>query len=238
MRNLLTVCAALVVILGIVSGNLWTELRAAREEIAALQERLGQPKASVARSEPAPTPPTAVSAPPAPPVAVQPPQPGPPPALLPPPRALVPVAPPERPIGQPTLTRPLIGNNAEERRADALEQSDRAATARVAAWNSALRFTPEQMQAVTAITAAELRRETEESLQITSRTGPLDARGAARLKVETVIRQHETLLRILEKSTPQLSLEQSDAMSAMFARWLTTNMGRAKAEEQAALSGN
>jgi len=135
------------------------------------------------------------------------------------------------------LTVPLGEGTPEERRSEALAQSDRTAASRVAAWNTALRLTPDQLQAINEITTGELRRETEESLQITSSTGPMDARSAARLKVETVTRQHQTLLRILEKATPQLTTEQSTRMSNMFESWLTANMARARAEEQAVLSG-
>lgn len=144
---------------------------------------------------------------------------------------------PERPLGLPTLTAPLAGNTDEERRVEALAQSDRTATSRVVAWNSALGLTPEQLQSLNAITTAELRRETEDSLQITSTAGPMDAQRSAQLKVDTVTRQHETLLRIHEKIAPELTPEQSTRMSTMFASWLRTNMARARAEEQAILSG-
>jgi hypothetical protein len=65
----------------------------------------------------------------------------------------------------------------------------------------------------------------------------MDPQSAARLKVETVTRQHETLLRIHEKMAPELTPEQSTRMSTMFASWLRSNMARARAEEQAVLSG-
>lgn len=247
MRNLLTICAALVVMLGIVSGNLWYELRSARQLVVDLQDQLAQAKIPVVQSAPVQPPPLTIEAPPARPVAVQlpeslpppPPPPPPPPAPRPAP-VFVPIPVPERPerpLGLPTLTAPLVGSTAEEQRVEALAQSDRTATARVAAWNTALNLTPEQLQELSAITTAELRRETEDSLQITSNTGPMDVQSSARLKVETVTRQHETLLRILEKMTPQLTPEQSTRMDTMFASWLRTNMARARAEEQAALSG-
>jgi hypothetical protein len=105
------------------------------------------------------------------------------------------------------------------------------------AWNTALNLTPEQLEVLNATTKAELQRETEESLQIMSGTGPMDALSAARLKIETVTRQHATLVRIHEKMVPQLKPDQSARMSAMFESWLRTNMARARAEEQAVLSG-
>jgi hypothetical protein len=238
MRNLLSVCAALVVMLGILSGNLWYELRSARQLVVDLQVELAQAKIPVVQAAPVvELAPLRVEAPPAAPVAVQPPESSPPPA----PRAEVVFVPlparPERPLGLPTLTAPLAGNTDEERRVEALAQSDRTATSRVVAWNSALGLTPEQLQSLNAITTAELRRETEDSLQITSTAGPMDAQRSAQLKVDTVTRQHETLLRIHEKIAPELTPEQSTRMSTMFASWLRTNMARARAEEQAILSG-
>lgn len=242
MRNLLTVCAALVAILGIVSGNLWHELRSARQQIADLEGELAQAKVPVVQAAPAPPPPpVTVEAPPAPPVAVQvpnPPTPLPAPDPASRPERVIVVRAPERPLGLPTLVAPLAGNTDEERRAEALAQSDRTAASRVASWNTALNFTPEQLQVLNEITAAELRRETEESLQITNNAGPMDARSAARLKVETVTRQYDTLQRILEKMTPQLTPEQSTRMSTMFSSWLRSNMARAQLEEQAVLSAN
>ena len=243
MRNLLTICAALVVMLGIVSGNLWYELRSARQLIVDLEGQLAQAKIPDVQSAPAqpppapvqPPPPT-IEAPPALPVAAQLPESLPPPP--PSPRVAVVLAPvPERPLGLPTLTAPLAGSTAEEQRVEALAQSDRTATARVVAWNTALNLTPEQLQVLNATAMAELRRETEESLQIMSGGAPMDALSTARLKVETVTRQHATLLRIHEKVAPQLSPEQSTRMGAMFESWLRTNMARARAEEQAVLSG-
>jgi hypothetical protein len=246
MRNLLTVCAALLVILGIVSGNLWNELRSARQQIVDLQDQLDQARIPVVQSAPVPAPPLPIEAPPIPAVAVQlpqslpPPPPAPPPPPPPPPApviVLVPTPAPDRVVGQPTLTRPLVGTNDQERRAEALAQSDRTAAARVAAWSTALNLTPEQLQVLNATTSTELRRETEDSLQITSSTGPMDALRTAQLKVETVTRQYETLTRIADQMAPQLTPEQSTRMRTMFSSWLTSNMARARAEEQAVLSG-
>jgi hypothetical protein len=253
MRNLLTACAALLVILGIVSGNLWNELRSARQQILALKDQLAQAKITVVQSAPAQappiqTPPTTIAAPPAPSVAAQLPEsrPLPPPAPplaptdRPAPRTVlvpVPVRAPERPLGLPTLTAPLVGSNDEERRVEALAQSDRTAAARVRAWSTVLNLTPEQLQVLNTTTMAELRRETEDSLRVTSTAGPMDPVSAAQLKVDTVNRQYGTLTRIADTMTPQLAPEQSTRMRTMFASWLTSNMARARAEEQAVLSG-
>jgi hypothetical protein len=230
--TLLKVCAALAVILGIVSGILWHDLRSARQQIADLQDQLTQSNISGARSAQVQALPPTIEAPSVPPVA----------APLPELRPPLPVAPrapaPPAPVVSASVRQPLIGATESERRADALMQSERTATARVRAWNTALNLTPEQLQALNAATTAELRRETEESLQIDDISGPMDAQTAARVKVETVTRQHETLVRILEKMKPQLTPEQSNRMGTMFDGWLTANMARARAEqERAAMSG-
>lgn len=238
MRKLLAVCAALVVMLAIVSGTLLIELRSARQQIVDLQGQLAEAKIPVVQPTLVQPPPSLpISAATTPPVAVQraeppPPLPAPPSPPVAPPREL-----PERPIALPTLTGPLAGNTPEEQRVEALAQSDRTATARVAAWNSAFNLTLEQLQELNAIARDELRRETEESLQISSNAAPMDARSSARLKVETVTRQHKTLLRIQEKMSPHLNPEQRTKMSERFASWLSTNMARARAEEEAVLSG-
>jgi hypothetical protein len=240
MRNLLTVCAALLVILGVVSGNLWNELRSARQQIVALQDQLATAAIPVVQSAPVQAVPLTIEVPPLPTAAVQLAEspPIPPPAQLPPPvRVFVPVTAPERPLGLPTLTQPLVGTNDEERRVEALAQSDRAAASRVASWNTALNLAPEQLQVLNATTTAELRRETEDSLQITSSTGSMDALRVAQLKVETVNRQYETLTRIADKMASELTPEQSTRMRNMFASWHTNNLARARAEEQAVLDG-
>jgi len=147
------------------------------------------------------------------------------------------VSTPERPLGLPTLTTPLAGRNDSERYAEALEQSDRTAISRVAAWNTALKLTPEQLKVLNETTIAALRRETEESLRITAIGTPVDAVGTARLKVETVGRQYDTLTRIADDMAPHLTADQRKGMVTMFDRWLATNMARARAEEQAVLTG-
>lgn len=243
MRNLLTACAALVVVLGLVSGNLWRELRSARQSNADLQNQLDQARIPVVQSAPVQPPPPPIEAPSVTPAVAQLPEiVAPPPPSAPPPATVfvpvpVPAVVPERPLGLPTLTIPLAEGTTEEQRIEAFAQSDRTAAARVTAWNSALNLTPEQLQVLNATATEELRRETEDSLRIMSGAAPMDSRSAARLKVETVTRQHETLLRIQERMTSQLTPEQSARLGNMFASWLRTNMARARAEEQAALSG-
>lgn len=239
-KTLLTVCIALVAILAIVSGSLWLDVRSARQRIDDLQNQIPQTKVADAKSAQVETPPATVSAPPAPPAAVQPSESRPPPPP-PAPRAepvIVPAPAPERPLGLPTLTRPLAGNNAEERRADAIVQSDLAATARVARWSTSLNLTPEQRQALDAIAIAELRKETDESLELASRSAPTDAASVARIKEDTINRQNETNLRILRAIAPQLKDEQTRALRTIFDNGHASRMAALRAErEQAASPG-
>lgn len=220
MRSLWVVFAALAVMLGIVSGNLWYELRSSRQQLAGLQNQLDQAGNSGAR--PALPPPSIQG--PAPPVTTRPPP-------VPP---MVPRAPASpRPVVSASVNQPLNGGTEQERRADALVQSDRTATARVRAWNTALNLNPEQLQALNEAAMAELRRETEESLEIDSRSGPMDAQAAARLKIETINRQHATNLRILERMTPRLTPEQGNRMRTMFDGWIRAQLARAERQQAA-----
>ena len=146
---------------------------------------------------------------------------------------------PPPPVVTASVRQPLVGATYEERRADALLQSDVTATARVRAWSTVLNLSPEQLQALSETAMAELRRETEESLEIDSRSGSMDAQAAAQLKVETLNRQHDTNLRILEKMTPHMSQEQSERMRLMFEAWVQPRLAAARAEqEQAAFPRN
>lgn len=235
MRSLLTVFAALVVILGIVSGNLWIELRSARQTIADQQDQLAQARIPVPRAVQIQVPTPTAQAPATAGVVQQLPTslpvlPLPQMLPMPPPRT----PPPPTPVVTASVSQPLAGNTDYERRNDALMQSDRTATARVQAWSTVLNLTPEQLRALNATTAAELRRETEESFDIDRRNGTMDTQTAARVKVETVTRQHETLVRIHEKMAPQLTPEQSNRMRTMFDSWLRTNMARARADQERA----
>jgi hypothetical protein len=252
-KTQLAVCVVVVVIIAIVSGSLWINLRPPRQQIADVQNQQSQDKISIPRSTsvPTPVPSPAIAAPTAPAVAAQLPE-----SLPPPPSRWLPVdvqhaiiaSLAEYPPGLPNLNQFVSADNAqerrrvkalaqffagntEERRVEALAKSERIATAAVAAWNSALRLSPDQMQALNAITVAELRRETEDSLEIMSRIGSMDLVSASQLRVETVTRQHETLLRILEKATPQLTPEQSNMMSSMFEWWFRNKMLGVRLEE-------
>jgi len=236
--------------MSVVSGNLWRELRSARQSIVYLQEQLNEAKVAVVQPVQVYTPQLprieapAVSAPPPPAVEA--------PAApivitrVPDPRLLmiplpVPGAPATpAPVVTASVRTPLIGGSAEERRANALIQSDGTAMARVQAWNTRLRLSAEQLQALNTVAMAELRVETEESLDIDSRIlGVMDAAETARLNEETIQRQHATNLRILEKMTPQMTPEQSDSMRVMFEAWVAPRLAAASAaREAAARSGN
>jgi hypothetical protein len=143
-----------------------------------------------------------------------------------------------------SVRNPLTTGSAADRRADALIKSDGTATARVRAWSG--RFTQlgqslslTQLQALNATAIAELRRETEESFDIDSRTSPMDAVARARLNEETVTRQHATNLRILEKISPQLNAEQVTILRTMFEAWIAPRLAAARAErERLEKSGN
>ena len=230
--------AALVVFLGIVSATLWNELRSSRLQVvelqdqhAGLQEQLVQAKdaAEAARAE-ALRSAAVVRTIPA--IAPPPPEPQPaatvaPPAFRPPAGPVVPL-----PVVSASVRLPLTSGSFEERRAQALLQSDGTATSRVRAWSTVLNLTPEQLQTLNETAMAELRVGTEESLEIDSRTAPMDIQAAAQLKIETLERQHATNLRILEKMTPQLSVEQSTTMRVMFEGWIRPRLAAARAEQE------
>lgn len=240
MRHLLAVCVALLAMLGVVTGNLWLEVKSARQqvsdlrgEVTDLQDKLALATRPVVLQAPPQPPPVVTEAPVAPAAGVAPSLAVQPPAVR---TVIVTNVAPERPLGLPTLTTPLVGSTEEERRSEALAQSDRTATARVASWNTTLALSADQLQELNTITMEELRRETEDSLRITSSAGPMDARAAARLKVDTVTRQYDTLQRIHERISPQLTAAQGTRMKTMFDAWHATNMARARAEELAVLS--
>lgn len=218
MRNLLTFLAALVVVLLFVSGNLWRELRADRQLIAELQDELTLARTSAAAAAPAPVQvlQPVVQAEPAPSAAEPPLQPAPlPPGAQPVAVTVV------MPSVLASVDRLPTTASEEERLADAFRQSDQTATARVLAWRDRMTLagqsiTTEQLQALSVVAAEELRRETRESLEIDSRSGPMDLQSAARLREETVNRQNETNLRILEKIGPQMTAEQRKALRDVF----------------------
>lgn len=105
-------------------------------------------------------------------------------------------------------------------------------------WSASLNLTAEQRQALDATTITELRRETEESLQLASNRGPTDAVSIARIKEETIHRQNETSLRILRIISPQLTAEQVTTLRNIFDTGHATRLAALRAErEQAAQPG-
>ncbi len=212
MRNLLLVCAGLVVVLGVVSAKLWSELRTDRQLIVELQEQMAQTKSAV--SAPAPTPvqtlqPIVETK--AEPVA---------PAKIPEPRPAAAVV--EAALVAALTNRPATTAAGEEaRRTDALRQSEQTATSRVLAWRDRLTIagqtlTTAQLQALNTVAIAELRRETEESLVIESATTPTDLETVFRLREEAITRQNETNQRILRTVSSQLTAEQTAALRSQF----------------------
>lgn len=217
-------CVALVVVLGIVSGYLWQELRSARQQNVDQRRQLDQAVLSLAKLGPAPAQPTTIQLPAASPVAV-----------------VSGVSEAPVPVVAEPVPPPISEVPESLSRANAYMRSERSATARALAWSSALNLSPDQSQALKTVTMDELRRETEESLQIESEngSGPMDAQTAARLRMETVNRQQATLVRIHELMKPQLTRDQSDRMRTMFETWLTRDMVRVRAaQEDAAASVN
>lgn len=211
MRNLLMVCAALVIILGIVSGNMWNMLRADRQNIADLQTQLTEAKVLAAQLAQVQVPQPVIQAQPVPTPDVQPPTPTP---VVQPVAAIV------------SSSDVLILNSAaqlspETRRADALRQADQNATGRVLAWQDRLTLagqtlTTPQLQALNTATITENRREAEESLAIESATTPMDIQTVLRLREENINRMNETNQRILQDVSSQLNSEQLEALRDLF----------------------
>jgi hypothetical protein len=206
--------------LAVVSGYFWYAAREDRRKIDELQAQLAQEKTTrppVARpSELVPIAPS------------------------PPSRALPPISSPaSQPVVMASVGRPPAGDTADARRADALRQSALVAGARVAIWRNSVAasgqpLSDEQFRALKDAAIAELGRETEESIEIDGRKGPMDAIGAARLKEETINRQHETNLRILDRVRPQLTAGQANALMGVFEAWLKPQLAAARAERDRA----
>ncbi|HWL61563.1 MAG TPA: hypothetical protein VNQ32_02085 [Steroidobacteraceae bacterium] len=212
MRRLVGISVALAIALGIVAGNLWLELREARSEIAGLRAHVAQPDppALPLQASLAPAPaaireiPEAVVAPAS--TAVT--------------TAAEPVTPPPAPqVQQPVVRQaPVI---TEAVRTNALLQADQTATARVLAWKDRLAIagytlTTEQLQALNKVATAELRRETEESLELATTNQPVDVESLLRLREETLNRNHDTNMRILAAMSSHLTAEQSKALRTQF----------------------
>lgn len=242
MRKLSAVLAVLVVILSVVSVNLWRELRAERQLVAELQAAQVVPEkaADLAPAPPPPPAPVPVPAPPAPAVAN---------AALPPevqirePRPSPPLVKPGTAVSTslPDLVVP-VDATAEARRDSAIAQSEQVAMGRVLRWRDRLTqdghtLTTAQLQALNAAALTELRRETEESLAVDSATAPTDAATIARLREETINRQNETNMRILDTAAPQLTPELVRALRTQFETGHAARLAAARAERERAASG-
>lgn len=214
MRTPLVISVALTCVLGVIAGNLWLELRAARHELADMRAQ-GLPPAS-AGPEPQMPPSQAVLA------TTEPPEVSSAPAEVSPASIAAEAAPPPVVVAQLVLpvnrTPPVI---TEARRTNALLQSEQTATARVLAWKDRLAIaghtlTTEQIQALNAAAIAQLRREAEESLELESTNQPTDVESFLRLREEAINRQNDTNMRILAAVSPQLTQEQAKALRAQF----------------------
>jgi hypothetical protein len=235
-RNLLIVSAALIVGLGVLCGKLWGQLRAEQRLVAELRANENVERKAV---EPAPAPvalpvPAApVAAPAAPAPLVQ----------IPAPRIAIPLEKPGTSLSTslPDLRVPSDATE-ETRHAEALRQSDQTASERVLAWSQRIALqgvtlTAPQLQALNAATRTELRRETEESLYIDNRTGPMDADAAAQLREETINRQNETNLRILDAATPQLTADVVNALRSLFEAGHAQRLATARADRERIANG-
>lgn len=212
MRRLVGISVALAVALGIVAGNLWLELREARQEIAALRAQGAQPAQPALPVQAALSPPpTAMREMPE--VAVAPASTGGNTVTESVPQPAVPQ------VQQPVMRQaPVI---TEAVRTNAMLQADQTATARVLAWKDRLAIaghtlTTEQLQTLNRVATAELRRETEESLELAATTQPTDLESVLRLREETLNRQHGTNMRILAAMSSHFTDEQSKALRTQF----------------------
>lgn len=228
MRKLLLVCMAAIALLAIVSANLWLQLRAERQVTADL-------RAQMLQQDSAPPEPVQVQLLPATARAAE---------LATAPTQtretsqVLPAAPPP-PVTVPPVLRVdrLPPTITETRREGAMAQSDQTATARVLAWKDRLAIaghtlTNEQLQALNAAATAQMRRETEESLEIESTARPTDLESVIRMREETLNRQHQTNLRILTAVSPQLTDEQAKALRAQFDSGHAARMATFRAEQE------
>jgi hypothetical protein len=235
MGRLVGVCVALVVALGIISGRLWMELRDARQELGELRAQSNQPPEP---ARPVPATFSAQSPPAAParqvaeqvaatPVSAATTVSDPPPAPPPPP-----------PLPQPMVVAPPPPVITETLRTSAMLQADQTAAARVTMWKDRVALsgeplTTEQLQTLNKVASAELRRETEESLQLAANAQPVyDVESAIRQREETLKRQHETNLRILEGMSSHLSAFQSQALKTQFETGHATRMAAVRADAE------
>jgi hypothetical protein len=239
MRNLNPVSAGLVVFMAVVAGVLWFELRGNRQQLAEMRSELDDLKAHipgsvqtgpalaavpqlVTETKPVPEDSSRAAAP-------------------------LPASPPAAPL---PVIQIVPGNlnpvprSEESLHSEAMAQSDSTATARVLGWRdrlavAGLTLTTEQLQALDAAMRRELRVETEETLEISKTTVPLDARAAAAMREETINRQNATNLRVLDAAAPQLTSAQVLALRTQFEQGHAARLASVRRElEQITNSGN
>jgi hypothetical protein len=241
MQKMFTVCAGLVVILGIVSGVLWGQLRTERQLVSEMREQMAQMqvKLSEPRSAPVPMP--------APQIAVEASAPAPGAAAKVPEPILTPTSMPTPPPAPPVPASPPPRVNAvpnvppeELRRASAIREADEAANGRALIWSdvlsqAGLALNTAQLQALTAASISEHRRDAEESLALQRNvTPPKDAEEAFRIREENLVRMNDTNLRILQAARPQLTEAQAHALRTQFDRGHSTRMASLRAERERA----
>lgn len=237
MRKLLTVCAGLVVVLGIVSGFLWRELRAERLSASEQQTRMTQETLSDLGSPRLQASQTAVEASTTPVASAKVRDPLP-----------APLAdrhehqhPPESP---PVPVSPAAAMRLEEiRRAEVIQKSEQDSTGKVLAWRDRLAvagqtLTTAQLQALNAAAISENRRHTEESFERAANAPPPgDDEEVFRAREEELNRLNDTNLRILQIVRAQLTEEQGKALRAQFDNGHATRLEALRVErERAALT--
>jgi hypothetical protein len=233
MNRLVGISTALVVALGILAGNLWLQLRDARREIAELRAQASQPDLralpSLSTQGGAPQVSATVgipekqdlAAPPASAITAAVAEPPPPPPAV--------VISPPAMIQAPVITETI--------RTNAYLQSDQTATARVVMWRDRLAIaghslTTEQLQTLNKVATAELRRETEETLELASTLQATDLESSLRIREETLNRQHQTNMRILAGMTPHLNADQAKALQTQFETGHATRMAGLRSDAE------
>lgn len=233
MRTVLAAGAAMIIVLSVLSANLWLDLRTARQDGAELRAQMARMQSSAAPNATVRATPTQVAATVEPVMAVATSDLNAtaPTAAPPPPPPAIEVMPPPRPVQAPVVI-------TEARRTGALLQSDRTATARAMFWKDSIALaghalSTEQLQALNAVAIAELRRETEEALEAeATMAAPTDVQTAVRMREETINRQNETNQRILRAVSAKLTAAQTEALRAQFASGHAARMATFEAERE------
>jgi hypothetical protein len=236
MRKLLTVCAGLVVVLCIVSGYLWRELRTERQLATEQQDQMTQRIYFDLGSARLPTSQTKVEAITTPVASAKVPDPA--PISHAGQRAHQDV--PESPS---VLVTPAAAVRFEEmRRAEVLQKAEQDSTGKVLAWRDRLAvagqtLTTAQLQALNAAATSENRLHAEESFERAANAiPPRDDEDVSRAREEELSRSHDTNLRILQIVRPQLTEEQGKALRTQFDTGHATRMAAIQVErERAAL---